>query len=473
MFSDTVDFRKLAYIAIPLAIAGATYVALFRPAMVANTQYLLAGLGLVAIVALAYHYASWMPFVLVSVFLWGGSSLPLKGGMQALRWLVLAAAAFLGLVAYLRGSGPLQFRSVHLVALFVVLAAFASALGSVNFKLTALKAATLALLFLYASVGARISWRGNPARLVQGIVWLAEALTYVSAVSYLLFSHPLWGNPNSLGVVMGLIGWPILLWRFLAEEGHRGRLRRTMTLLLSGTLLFLSFARAGMLAAGVASIVLLLSARRYRLLAAGVTVFAFILVTTYAFWPERLEETSESLIYKKGDRSQGVMQSREGPWQASINSFQQHPWLGLGFGTAEKSAEWQGGFATHGKTRERGSSYLTVLEGVGLVGALPLAILLLLVLYRATQIFAWLRLTHSVDHPAIPVAMVVVAGLVHAGFEDWLLAVGYHMCVIFWTLTFSLPDLMELPDRTQTSRRWGVPTTLPVKLYSPTFTTRA
>jgi O-antigen ligase/polysaccharide polymerase Wzy-like membrane protein len=450
MFSDTLDFRKLFYVAIPLAIGGATYLAFFRPAMVANMQYILAGLGLIALAALAYHYASWMPVVLVGVFLWGGSSLPLKGGMQTLRWVVLAAAAFLGLVAYLRNSGHLHFGSVHLVALFVVLAAFASALGSVNFKLTALKSASLALLVLYGSVGARVSWQGNPDRLVKGIVWLAEILTYVSAVSYLIFSYPLWGNPNSLGVVTGLICLPILLWHYVAREAERGQLRRIIGVLLSGALLFLSFARAGMLSAGVASIFLLVSARRYRLLAVGIAVFSFTLLTTYTFWPEKLQETSESLLYKKGDRSHGVMQSREGPWQASIDSFKQHPWLGLGFGAAEKSAEWEGGFTTAGKTRERGSSYLTVLEGVGLVGTIPLAMLLAILLFRTRQVFAWLRVTRIVDHPSVPVAMVVVAGLVHAGFEDWLLAVGYHMSVVFWALALSLPDLAQLPARIAT-----------------------
>jgi len=39
-------------------------------------------------------------------------------------------------------------------------------------------------------------------------------------------------------------------------------------------------------------------------------------------------------------------------------------------------------------------------------------------------------------------AMVLVAGLVHAVFEDWLFAVGYHLCVFFWTMAFLLRDLL-------------------------------
>jgi hypothetical protein len=31
--------------------------------------------------------------------------------------------------------------------------------------------------------------------------------------------------------------------------------------------------------------------------------------------------------------------------------------------------------------------------------------------------------------------------MVHAGFEDWLFAVGNYTCVFFWTLAFALPDV--------------------------------
>jgi hypothetical protein len=36
---------------------------------------------------------------------------------------------------------------------------------------------------------------------------------------------------------------------------------------------------------------------------------------------------------------------------------------------------------------------------------------------------------------------VVIAGLVHGAFEDWMFAVGYHVCVFFWSIAFILVDL--------------------------------
>jgi hypothetical protein len=38
--------------------------------------------------------------------------------------------------------------------------------------------------------------------------------------------------------------------------------------------------------------------------------------------------------------------------------------------------------------------------------------------------------------------MVVVSGLCHATFEDWLFAVGSYICVYFWVFAFLLADLV-------------------------------
>jgi hypothetical protein len=40
--------------------------------------------------------------------------------------------------------------------------------------------------------------------------------------------------------------------------------------------------------------------------------------------------------------------------------------------------------------------------------------------------------------------MVMIAGLIHAGFEDWLFAVGYYLCVFFWSLAFVLIDVLPI-----------------------------
>jgi hypothetical protein len=59
----------------------------------------------------------------------------------------------------------------------------------------------------------------------------------------------------------------------------------------------------------------------------------------------------------------------------------------------------------------------------------------------AMQTFRWMRRTGSPSHYAVPFALVIVAGLIHAGFEDWLFAAGSYLCVFFWVSAFLLVDL--------------------------------
>jgi hypothetical protein len=57
-------------------------------------------------------------------------------------------------------------------------------------------------------------------------------------------------------------------------------------------------------------------------------------------------------------------------------------------------------------------------------------------------VLAWMRRTGDALCPAIPAAAVIAAGLVHAGFEDWMFAVGYYVSIFYWTMAFILVDLV-------------------------------
>ena len=56
-----------------------------------------------------------------------------------------------------------------------------------------------------------------------------------------------------------------------------------------------------------------------------------------------------------------------------------------------------------------------------------------------------MRRSGKVNQPAVPAAAIILGGLVNAFFEDWMFAVGYYFCVIFWVLAFSLRDWMACP----------------------------
>jgi O-antigen ligase len=414
-----------------------------RPYMFGESN-VLALLVLVVAGMIASQYQTHFWTIMIAVFFWAGSAFPLAGAMSLFRWVVLGLGAFLGIAYYARRAHRTPFNHLHLLALFAVFAAFASAMVSVNPLLTVLKALSLAALFIYASVGARVLWSKNPEPFVRKLVLMVEILVYFSTLCYAA-SFAVWGNSNSLGLIMGCLCWPVLLWRFILPANRQGSPRRFIPLFLCGALLVFSLSRASMVAAFLTSIFLLVGSRRYRTLLMGMSLFAAILLNMFLLTPERFQNASDSFLYKKGEHGQ-LMDSRQKPWTRSLATFREHPWLGLGFGAADNSTDVGVTYVTQGhQTRERGSSYLTMLETTGVVGTFFFVLLLLAVIREIWAIFSWLRRTGKVNQPAVVAAAILLAGLMNAFFEDWMFAVGYYMSVIFWVLALSLRDWMACP----------------------------
>jgi hypothetical protein len=431
----------------PLIAAGSViflfYLSVKRPYMFGESN-VLALLVLVVAGIIASQYETHFWAIMIAVFFWAGSGLPLAGAMSMFRWVVLGLGAFLALGYYARRHNRIPFNHMHLLALFTVIAAFASAMVSVNPVITILKALSLAALFVYASIGARVLWSRNPEPFVRKLVLMTEGLVCFSAICYTA-GFEVWGSANSLGLIMGCLCWPVLLWRFILPPSRQGSTRRFVALLACGALLVASLSRASMIAAFLTSIFLLAGSRRYRTLLMGMSLFAAILLNMFLVTPERFQNASDTLLYKKGEHG-NVLDSRQKPWDRSLANFREHPWLGLGFGAADNSTDARFAYATQGQlTRERGSSYLTMLETTGVVGTFFFALLLLALVREIWRVFSWLRRTGKVNQPAVVAAAILLAGLVNAGFEDWMLAVGYYMSVIFWVIALSLRDWMACP----------------------------
>jgi len=144
------------------------------------------------------------------------------------------------------------------------------------------------------------------------------------------------------------------------------------------------------------------------------------------------------------------MGSRRTPWEKSIATIKEHPWFGTGYGTSPTGDDpgvGFGKFASSAETaREHGSSYMTIAEWVGLLGVLPFVALLAVTVSNVWKVCVWMNRNGDPRHYSIPLAMVVLAGLVHATFEDWLFAVGSYFCVYFWVLAFLLVDLIPGAD---------------------------
>src|SRR5439155_19142080 len=91
---------------------------------------------------------------------------------------------------------------------------------------------------------------------------------------------------------------------------------------------------------------------------------------------------------------------------------------GYGFGTSKGMPEWDGSLSAAAVGREKANAYLGAVEEVGLIGAVPLTIGILLALVMGFKAARRRRLT-SEGAPAALIA-IIAAGVLHANFEAWL-----------------------------------------------------
>jgi O-antigen ligase len=430
--------------------------AVMNPSYFSSITYLGGLLLLEVILASVWHYEKWFFTILMVIFLWAGSSLPLSGTALAARWVFLMVGGFVGVVKWGARGGKRSFSVIHLVALLCIVAALVSVMVSKKAQLSLLKSSSLLLQFLYVSSGARIAMADREAAFFKGLVTACEALSFLSGFCYVVLRNPLFGNPNSLGAVMGVGLIPILTWGVLISADRQVRHRRTAALFVAGYLLLSSGSRAGFLASAVALTVMCIGLRRGMLLLKGGLVLAFLITAFGVLQPEKIDSLvssfTEQIVYK-GKMEQGILGSRRTPWQDTVAVIKESPWFGGGFGT--DSLPGQTGddspFRTvEGANREHGSSYMALLQYLGLLGAVPFVILLLLIISQIVRTFLSMRRTGDPQNYAIPLAMLCLAGLLHAFFEDWLIAPGYYLALLFWTSAFLLSDV--LPRRTANVR---------------------
>lgn len=432
-------------------------VAFFRPGYFSDPRLLGGLVFLQLLVGLLLKYRKMFFPALIVVFLLAGTAVPAHDIWTSMRWLVLGAGAVAGFVMWLR-SHDQPLGVFHLVAFACALTATVSAIVSAYPEVALLKALSLFLLFLYAASGARLALAGREDRFFLGLLLGCEILVYVSAVAYFVLHVELFGNRNSLGVVMGVVALPILLWGMLIREGRAERYRRVAALLLCQLLLLSSYERAGIVAALVSATLLCIGLRRYRLLFTGLALALLAAPVVMTFVPLPAVDLADdgsvtSRFVYKGKREAGILGSRKTVWGRTVSSLQEHPWFGTGFGTsatAYDKTQIVEKFSSAGQfTREHGNSYLEIVEWVGLLGVVPFAVLLLLVAAYVARVLAWMRRTGTASSPAVPLAVFLAGALVHAGFEDWLFAVGYHTCVLFWTFAFLLPDFVPAKAATR------------------------
>ncbi|HTZ83953.1 MAG TPA: O-antigen ligase family protein [Candidatus Acidoferrales bacterium] len=426
------------------------YLAYSRPGYFTSKTDLAGLLLLECLAAAIWLYRRVFFIIVVVTFLLAGMDLPVGSVWTAARWLVLGVGALVGLTIILK-ERRYSFGMFHVLAFFAILAALVSAAVSRYVTISLLKVLSLFLLYVYAATGVRLAVFNRENRFFEGLLIGCEIFVAFIGGLYLLGIEAM-GNPNSLGAVMGVVGAPILLWgSFIHQERFTAR-RRMILFLVATYLTFSSHARAGMLALLLSCALLCLALRRYVVLASGITVLAILIASAAIFQPDAFSNTvssfTSSVVYKQKDPAEGLLGSRTSPWQDSIDAIREHLWFGTGFGTSdtvEEATENIGRFASSSATAtEHGSSYLALLAWVGVAGALPFVLLLAAIVANIVKVVMWMFRTGDPLHPAVPLAIVMCAGLIHATFEDWLFAPGYYLCLFYWAMAFVFVDQTKL-----------------------------
>jgi len=449
------------------AIAGLVAIVHFaytRPGYFTDATYIAGLLLLQVVVVGVWHYEKMFFGLLLFIFVWAGTGLPYGSAGTSARWLVLAVAAFAGLVRWMR-SYRQHFQVFDLVALICASTALFSVVVSTLPQMALLKAFSLFLLFLYGATGARLAVLGREDSFINGLVACCEISVYLTSILYFVFGYPFFGNTNSLGAVMGVLVSPVLIWASSVAGPGFLRRRRILALFLSWALLYFSVSRAGIVAAVFSSAILCIVSRRRNLLMGAGLVLLLLFATAQVLMPEgsdALLTTVRSSVLYKGREREGLFGSRKTPWQRTMAVIDEHPWFGSGFGTSDIGTDGRRVSASAVETneeagREHGSSYLALVEWVGLLGVLPFAFLFALLLQRIAATFAWLYKTADLNHCAIPLALVLTSGLVHGFFEDWIVAVGYYLTVLFWSFAFIFMCVAPRSSAraVQTTRFWS------------------
>jgi O-antigen ligase len=431
--------------AVILGVIALAYLAYSRPGYFTSQIYLGGILLLECLAAGVWMYRRvFFPLIAVA-FLLAGVDLPVGAFWSVLRWVFLAVGALSGTFLVFKERSH-HFGLIHVVAMFAILSALASAAVSQFPQVALLKALSLLLLFLYGSTGARLAVTGRESQFFTGLLLGCEVFIG-TLVGFYAIGIEMMGNPNSLGAVTGIVLAPVLLWGAFLEDTPFVQRRRFVLYAACMYLVFHSHARAGMATALISSGVLCIALRKYGAVIKGAVVILVLASASAILQPENFSNAISSLktsVIYKGGAEGSLLASRASPWQSAIDSIHTHFWFGTGLGTVEtnKDPKQIGIFSSNSNvTAENGSSYLAILSGVGVLGALPFSFLLLLLLGKSLRTLLWLAKTGNPCQPAVPLALIIVAGLFHAGFEDWLFAPGNYLCVWFWSLAFIFADI--------------------------------
>lgn len=234
-------------------------------------------------------------------------------------------------------------------------------------------------------------------------------------------------NPNSVGAMYGMFFVPILWYAAGKHRWGLAKLGLLATLLIAGIELLASQSRAGILA-GLASLLVLVLGRKKWAPSMAILGIGLLALAIHIENPQ--ENIVRNFLYRNEVQLQGS--DRLPVWTETWNRFLANPVFGSGLGISETGSRPESlAVSSEGYTIEKGNSYLGALEELGLFGVAILLAALFTPILRAS----W-KSPRTVDsrryEPNLILIAIVVAGLVNAAFEAWLLSVGSIFGFSFW-----------------------------------------
>lgn len=235
-------------------------------------------------------------------------------------------------------------------------------------------------------------------------------------------------NPNGLAAIYGIFLVPILWYELNKPRKDLTRLGLLLIFLLAVAQLLATQSRAG-IASGIASLLVLILGRK-KWASRIIIIVMIVLVVLVMFVTNPEDNLLLRLILRNEEHFTGS--GRFPVWIATWNRFLSSPLLGSGLGVANTDAGLGGfAFSTGQYSIEKGSSYLGALEELGLVGTLILIVTLLVPILKA----CWdgrNAAVQPIQKSTLALIAVVVACLVNATFEAWLLSIGSFEGFSFW-----------------------------------------
>jgi O-antigen ligase len=212
-------------------------------------------------------------------------------------------------------------------------------------------------------------------------------------------------HANVLAAVAGIVG-AYALAQSLESVTWRKTLSWLGVVALGGVAILLASGRQGVVMLVAAAVVLLWFRRRAIFM---ILIGPAVLVLTWINWD------SLARVFSRGQpQLVPTLTGRLTWWEAALQAWAEHPWTGYGYGAGGRFVA----LASTGANRTSNvhNGYLETLVGVGLIGAIPLFIGLILVV-------AW-SLGALRSGRDVPLAILIVPMILHTavdqGFGAWL-----------------------------------------------------